>query len=299
MDWSSLSTLAVDGRAVSIPGAVLLGAAVGVVAGMFGVGGGFLLIPLLHMVLGVPLPVAVGTGLAMTIATATGSALRHHRLGQAEMRFDVLLLGGSVTGADAGARAVAALEGAGVVEVFGARVSAVDLVVTVGYAAIFFTLALVLWFGRGAEEGAPARAGPLARIPIPPRVDLPRAGIRGVSGPVVGAIGFGNGVLAGLLGVGGGILLIPIMLYGFGFDVKRTAGTGLLVILCVAIVGTVQHARMGHVHLGLVAILMIGAAITAQIGATLTQSVAPRTLRRGLAIVLVATAAALVTESAL
>lgn len=297
MDWASLQTIAVEGQPVSVVAAALLGAGVGLVAGMFGVGGGFLLIPLLHVALGVPLPAAVGAGLAMTIATALGSALRHHRLGQAEIRFDMLLLGGSLLGVDAGARLVAALDAAGDVRVLGAELPAVDTAITSGYVVIFLALSAVLWWMPGAETGAPQRPGPLARMPIPPRADLPTAGLRNVSGPVVGSMGFANGALAGLLGVGGGILLIPVMLYGYGFDVRRTAGTGLVMVLCVAVLGTVQHARMGHVHLGLVAILMIGAALTAQVGATLTQSLKPRTLRRGLAIVLVATVAALVAET--
>jgi uncharacterized protein len=293
----ALWTLSLDGHEVWLPAAALLGVGVGVVAGMFGVGGGFLLIPLLHVVLGVPLPFAIGAGLAMTIATATGSLLRYRRFGYAETRFDVLLLGGSIVGVDAGARLLARLDELGSVAIAGREVAALKLAITVGYVSLFSALAAILWLKRGAEAGAPKTRGPLARIPIPPRTDLPVAGIERVSGPVIGLIGFVNGVLAGLLGVGGGILLIPIMLYGYGFDVRRTAGTGILMVLVVAVVGTMQHARMGNVHLGLVAVLMIGAALAAQVGATLTRSLEARTLRRGLAIILLLTAGALAADT--
>ena len=299
MDVGSLWTLSLDGHTVWLPAAALLGLGVGVVAGMFGVGGGFLLIPLLHVILGVPLPFAVGAGLAMTIATATGSLLRYRRLGYAETRFDLLLIGGSVLGVDAGARLLSRLDGLGRMDIAGQDVAALDLVITTGYVLLFSLLAGVLWLKHGAEAGARPAPGPLARIPIPPRTDLPVAGIEGVSGPVVGLLGFANGVLGGLLGVGGGILLIPIMLYGYGFDVRRTAGTGILMVLCVAVVGTIQHARMGHVHLGLVIVLMIGAALAAQLGASLTKTLSARTLRRGLAIILLLTAGALVGDSIL
>ena len=292
----ALWSLALDGERVWLPAVALLGIGVGVVAGMFGVGGGFLLIPVLHVVLGVPLPFAVGAGLAMTIATATGSLLRYRRLGYAETRFDVLLIGGSILGVDAGARILTRLDALGHVELAGREVEALKLVVTLGYTVLFSALAATLWLKRGAEAGAPAAPGPLARIPLPPRTDLPVAGIARVSGPVLGFIGFANGVLAGLLGVGGGILLIPIMLYGYGFDVRRTAGTGILMVLVVAVFGTVQHARLGHVHLGLVTVLMIGAALAAQVGASLTRSLDARTLRRGLAIILLLTAGALVAD---
>ncbi len=294
---ADLWTATLDGVEVWLPAAALVGAGVGVVAGMFGVGGGFLLIPLLHVALGVPLPFAVGAGLSMTIATATGTLFRYRSLGYAETRFDILLVGGSVIGVDAGARILAYLDGLGHTTVGGADVAVLDAVITAGYAVVFSALAVSLWWNRGAGDGAPKRPGPLARLGIPPRVDLPVAGLRGISGPVVGVIGFANGVLAGLLGVGGGILLIPIMLYGYGFDVRKTAGTGILMVLVVAIVGTVQHARMGHVHLGFVVVLMIGAALAAQVGATLTNSLSATLLRRGLAVVLVATAAAFVADT--
>jgi uncharacterized protein len=293
----SLWTLSLDGFQVWLPAAALLGVGVGVIAGMFGVGGGFLMIPLLHVVLGLPLPFAVGAGLAMTIATATGSLLRYRRLGYAETRFDVLLIGGSMFGVDAGARALARLDTLGQVEIAGREIAALNLAITVGYTVLFAALAAILWFKRGAEAGAPTVPGPLARIRLPPLVDLPVAGVGRVSGPLIGVIGFGNGVLGGLLGVGGGILLIPIMLYGYGFDVRRTAGTGILMVLVVAVVGTVQHARMGNVHLGLVVVLMIGAALAAQVGASLTRTLSANALRRGLAIILLVTAGALIVDS--
>src|SRR5690606_6840134 len=89
-------TLDVQGHAISLLGLVTLGSLVGVVAGMFGVGGGFLLVPLLHVFLGVPLPAAVAAGLCQTIATGLGAWMRYRSMGHAETRFDLLLLGGSI-----------------------------------------------------------------------------------------------------------------------------------------------------------------------------------------------------------
>ena len=94
--------LDIGGQMVSLPGLALLGVAVGLVAGMFGVGGGFLLTPLLSVLFGVPLPIAVGTGLCQMIGTAIASLLRHRRLGQGEIRFDFVMIGGAVVGAAAG-----------------------------------------------------------------------------------------------------------------------------------------------------------------------------------------------------
>jgi uncharacterized membrane protein YfcA len=288
-----LLTLLVDGHAVPLLGVAALGTAVGFVAGMFGVGGGFLLIPLLHVVLGVPIPAAVGVGLCQTIAVGLGSLLRYAQMGHAEARFDLMLIGGSVMGTDAGTRLLAALERVGTVAIAGRSVATVRLVITAGYAALFFVMAALLWWRTTSPADVPGARGPFAKVRIPPYADFPNAGVTRVSGPFAGWIGFANGVIAGLLGVGGGIVLIPIMMYGFGFDVRKAAGTGIIAVLVVAVIGTVQHARHGNVHLGLVATVMIGAALAAQVGANLTRTLQPRTLRRGLALVLVATVGAL------
>jgi uncharacterized protein len=91
-------TLDVGGVHVSLFAAAALGAGVGIVAGLFGVGGGFLLVPALHVVLRVPLPLAVGASVCQMIGTAFSTFLRQRKQGQAEIRFDVLMLGGAMVG---------------------------------------------------------------------------------------------------------------------------------------------------------------------------------------------------------
>ena len=286
----------VAGHELWIPAVALLGVGIGFVAGMFGVGGGFLLVPLLHAVLGVPLPQAVGAALCQTIATALSAHLRHRGNGTAETRFDVMLLGGSAVGVDAGTRLMALLAGLGKVDIAGRSVPTLRVVTTVAYAVIFVTMAWVMWSKPPPAKLGEILPGPLARVRLPPYADLPNAGLRGVSGPFVGLIGCANGVMAGLLGIGGGIVLIPIMIYGFGFDIRKAAGTGIIVVLGVAVVGTIKYALLGNVHLGLVITLMIGAALAAQVGAGLTRTLSADVLRRGLAVVLLATIGALVLK---
>ena len=286
--------LHVDGHSVHLLAVVGLSLGVGLIAGMFAVGGGFLLVPLLDVVLGVPFPAAVGAALCMTIATALGAYLRHRGSGNAETRFDLMLMGGSVLGVDAGARLLDALEGARVT-IAGGQVSLLRLVVTAVYAVLFVGIGAMLWF-KPAPTDEGAHPGPLAHVGLPPRARLPVAGLAAVSGPLIGVIGFANGVIAGLIGIGGGILLIPIMLYGFGFGIRKTGGTGIVMVLAVAVVGTIHHAAIGNVHLGLAATAMVGAALAAQVGAGLTRTLSARTLRRCLAVVMVASVSALVVK---
>jgi uncharacterized membrane protein YfcA len=281
-------SIVVQGHQVSLLGVLGLGAGVGVIAGMFGVGGGFLLVPLLNVFLGVPLTAAVAAGLCQTIATGLGSFLRYRSMGHAESRMDILLIGGSVIGVTAGTRLLHSLDDMGRVAIGAHSVSMVRLVLTIGYVVLFIGLAGIMWFKTSPPPTDEPVPGLLARMNLRARVWLPVARME-VSGPVVGLVGLANGVLAGMLGIGGGIVLIPIMMYGFGFDIRQTAGTGTIVVLVVAVMATVQNALAGSVHLGLAMTLMVGAALAAQVGATLTRSLPAVLLRRGLAVVLMLT----------
>lgn len=279
---------------VALPAVALLGVGVGLIAGMFGVGGGFLLIPLLHVVLGVPIAIAIGSGLCQTIATALGSLLRYRKMGYAENRFDILLLGGSMLGVMVGASLLDFLSGMGSTVIFGRELPVIRVIVTACYLGLFSTIALLLWFKTA--HATETKAGPLARVRIPPYIALPVAGLDRVSAPLTCYVGLGVGFLSGLLGIGGGVVLIPIMLYGYGFNIRKCAGTGIVMILIVATLGTIQHVRLGNVHLGLAMTLMIGSALAAQVGASLTRSLSPTLLRRGLAIVIIAANAALLLK---
>jgi uncharacterized protein len=309
-------------------GVVVLGCVVGLLAGLFGIGGGFLLTPLLAVVFDVPMPIAVGTGLCLMVGTATSAVLRHRRLGQGEWRFDALMVGGAVVGVLLGSRVVAYLEQMGQVEFGVASIPAVRLALSIVYLAFLaFTVATLFQRrtrqskgqrtrhgnSRSAQAGESAarvnalvtepatttealafvRRGPLARIQIPPLVNLPSIPLSRVSAPIIAYVGLGMGFLSGLLGIGGGIALMPVMLYGFGFPLRQAAGTGIFVLLTSALVGTVIYAAEGNVDLRLAMALLVGSTVFAQIGAHLTHRLPVSFLRRGLAGIIIATIAVL------
>jgi uncharacterized membrane protein YfcA len=292
--------LLVDGRPVSLIGVALLGAAVGYVAGMFGVGGGFLLTPLLTVVFDVSPAIAVGTGLCQMIGTATVALLRHRGLKQGELRFDLLLIGGSLLGVDAGARALTQLDQAAPVALLGGRIAAARLAVDGLYVLLLLGCSALFFFqARGAFDPLEfVRPGPLARLPLPPYVDLPSVPLRRVSATGAALVGLGLGLLSGMLGIGGGVALMPILIYGYGFPLRQAAGTGILALLVTAAFGTFEHALRGHVHLGLAAVLLVGASISAQLGALATHRLPARALRRAFALVVLATVAAVLWDLA-
>ena len=290
----------VNGQLVSLPALLLLGLLVGLLAGMFGVGGGFLLTPLLSVVLGVPVPIAVGSGLCQMVGTATVALLRHRKLRQGEPRVGVLMVAGSAVGVAAGARTVALLEGLGEVTIGDQRIALVTLVIYLAFTAFLTVSAAALWrSSQGAlEELEYVRRGPLARIRVWPTIDLPNVPLSRVSTLVIAYSGLGLGFLSGLLGVGGGIAMIPLLVYGFGFPIRQAAGTGISVMVVTAVAGTLVHSLQGHVHLGMTMVLLVGASISAQFGALLTHRLPAAVLRRGFVTMILAAAAAVVWDLA-
>lgn len=293
-------TLFIQGHEVWLPALVLLGIVVGFVAGLFGVGGGFLLTPMLNVIFGIPLPIAVGTGLCLMVGTAVPALLRHRTMRQGELRVDLLMLIGSFLGVHAGTSILGWLESLGAWPIGGHAIAVAPLVVQAGYILLLVTSAAAFW-GRwrrlerstdGVDPLMQSRRGPLAGWSRPWPVDLPAVSLGGVSALSFAYLGLGMGVLSGLLGIGGGIALMPILVFGFGFPLPQAAGTGILALVASASVGTFLHALRGHVDLRLAAALLIGASLSAQVGALATRSIATRTLRRLLSAVLLASAAA-------
>lgn len=280
--------LSVDGQSVSVLGVAALGIVVGYVAGMFGIGGGFLMTPLLVVVFRVPLPIAVGTGLCQMVGTSLVSYLRHRRLHQGESRFDVCMVPGSVAGVALGARALMFLAGAGSAHVLGRTIPWVTLVVEGSYAVMLTWVAWSYWRhgSRKVDVLRYLRPGPLSRARLGPRIDLPAAGLKGVSAVLIAYIGLGLGFLSGLLGIGGGVALNPVLIYGYGFPIRQAVGTGILVLFVTAVVGTGLHALRGHVHLGMALVLLVGGTVSAQLGALATRRMSGARLGRIHALVI-------------
>jgi uncharacterized membrane protein YfcA len=104
------------------------------------------------------------------------------------------------------------------------------------------------------------------------------------------------GFLSGLLGIGGGVALMPVLIYGIGMPIRMAAGTGVLVLLVTCIAGTAAHALGGRVHLGLAMTLLVGSTIGAQLGAQLTSRLPGNRLRGYFAYLVLATVVAVLWD---
>jgi uncharacterized membrane protein YfcA len=284
------------GHAVSLLELALAGLFIGYVAGMFGVGGGFLLTPALIYVFGVPAPIAVGSALCQKCGTSIASFLKYRHLRRGDPRIDLVMVGGSVIGVDAGTRLLKRLSELGDWRLGGgAAVPAINVVLDVLFIVLLSAVAVYTfrdaWLARrqAVPRGDRTIPGPLVtRVRIPPFVDLPEVHLSQVSIPMLAYLGFVLGAASGLMGIGGGVLFMPVLLYGFGLSARNAAGTGVLLLFVTVAVGTFEQALHGFVDLKLALAILVGSSVGSQLGAVTTHRLRNRTLRLIFAVLVAA-----------
>jgi uncharacterized membrane protein YfcA len=274
----------VAGHPVAIIPLALLGLFIGYVAGMFGVGGGFLLTPILNIVFRIPIQIAVGSALCQKIGTSIASFLKYRYYRRGEPRFDWIMMAGSVLGVDAGTRLLKYLSNLHRLHI--GNHPALGLVIIEAIYAVMLSLSIWLTIRealraarRTVPRGDTTIPGPLARVRIPPYIDLPNVQLKRVSVPVLAYMGFLLGVLSGLLGIGGGVAFMPVLLYGYGLSVRNAAGTGILLMLVTVVTGTIVQGLNDFVSLPLAMSILIGSSIGSQLGALTTHRLPNRILR--------------------
>jgi uncharacterized membrane protein YfcA len=251
-----------------------VGFVVGVLGGFFGVGGGFLAGPMMYLA-GVPMNFVVGTDLAHMTGKSIVAARRHRILGHVDIRLGLLMVVGTVPGVELGARIIERLEAAG----------SIDLVVGIAYIVILLTIGAFTGFEslramqlvrteRMEAKDALAFGGVTRHVyglNVPPLISLPNSGIESISVWVVLGVSFVTGLLAGFLGVGGGFIRMPMMVYLIGVPTHVAVGTDLFEVVISAGFGTLTHALKGNVDILIALVMHTGAAIGAQIGAVSTR----------------------------
>jgi uncharacterized membrane protein YfcA len=268
-----------------------IGTGVGFISGMFGVGGGFLMTPLL-IFYGVPAAVAVSTQANQVLATSIAGMSSHWREGAVDTRLGALMLGGGLAGSLVGVGAFSLLRHFGVI----------DQTVTVLYVVLLGVIGgLMAWESVGAHGGGGGDPGRRTRMRIwmrglPMKRRFPRSGLY-ISVIPPTAIGFFVGLLSAVLGVGGGFILAPAMVYLLGVPTRVMVGTSLFqIIFLTAFVTFLQATFNGTVDLVLALVLMIGGVIGARLGAVTARRLKAAQLRLLLALVVLAMAFRLAYE---
>lgn len=251
-----------------------IGFLVGILGGFFGVGGGFLAGPLL-LISGVPANIMVGTDLAHMTGKSIVAAKRHRTLGHVDFRLGFIMVIGTIIGVEIGARLIERLEAAGNVGRVVSVAYVLILLVISGFTAWESLRALRMTRTQSIDVGdAMAFRGITQRmhsIQLRPMLSFPQSGIESVSLWVVLGVGLVAGVLAGFLGVGGGFIRMPMLVYLVGVPTHVAVGTDLFEIVISSSFGTLTHALKGNVDIFIALVMHTGAAIGAQIGAVSTR----------------------------
>ena len=239
-----------------------IGGGVGLLSGVFGVGGGFLTTPLLIFV-GVPPAVAVATGANQLVASSLSGALAHWRRRTVDVKMGLVLLAGGVAGSGFGVRVFSALRAAGQVELLVSLCYVLFLGVVGGLMLVESVRAL----RKTRRGGAPRRRGHswLQALPVKMRFRESRLYISAIGPFLVGLV---VGVLAAVMGVGGGFIMVPAMIYLLGMPTSVVVGTSLFQITFVTGLTTVFHAVVNQTVDAVLAVtLLVGGVVGAQIGA--------------------------------
>ncbi len=262
-----------------------LGGLAGILAGMFGIGGGFLMTPLLIFI-GVPPAVAVATSSNQIVAASVSGCIAHFRRGNVDIKMGIVLLLGGVLGSTLGVALFAWLKSEG----------QIDLVISLTYVLFLGTIGVLMAMEsfraiRRIKSGQPApvkKIRALHALPLPFKMKFPRSELE-ISALLPLGVGVVAGILVSLMGIGGGFIMIPAMIYLLGMPTAVVVGTSLFqTIFTTGNVTILQAATTQTVDVVLAMILLTGSVIGAQFGSTLSLKVSAEKLRAMLALMVLA-----------
>ncbi|WP_284162635.1 sulfite exporter TauE/SafE family protein [Frigidibacter sp. SD6-1] len=262
-----------------------LGGIVGILSGLFGVGGGFIITPLLFFI-GIPPTVAVATGANQVVASSVSGVLAHLKRKTVDIRMGTVLLAGGMAGSASGIWLFNYLS----------RMGQIDLTVQLAYVLFLGTVGAMMLQESLRALRRSKNAAPIKRHQhmwvhkLPFKMKFRTSGLYiSVIPPLL--VGFFVGVLAAVMGVGGGFLMVPAMIYILGMPTKVVVGTSLFQIIFVAAFTTFMHAWTNQsVDLMLALMLILGGVIGAQIGAQLALRLRAEHLRVLLALLVLSVA---------
>ena len=295
-------TLVLPGSGVEVwlPGVVVIAVVVGFLSGLFGVGGGFLLTPVLRIVLGIPYPIAVGSSLVQISCNSIVSAYKHGRNRNVDFKLGVLLAAGALIGAEEGVRLHTLLKGTAALSLFGRSVSPLDMVLNLLFVVLLAGVGLFIILETqrpGHGELVETRMNLwLRRIRLWPWASFPKSGLAGYSLWLPLGLSLVVGLLTGLMGVGGGFISFPLLVYVVGIPTHMAIGTSAFQILVAGGYGALRHGLRGNIDLLLVALLVPGGFAGVFLGVKASQVLDGRRIRRYFALVVFLGAALVLWE---
>jgi len=275
MEWLYI-LMPIAGVKIFWPGLIILGIGVGIIGGFFGMGGAWMVTPGLN-ILGFPMAFAIGTDIAHMAGKSLISTMRHGRFGNVDYKLGFIMLFGTIAGFEAGAQMVMWLE----------RMGSVEIIVRYLYLVL---LAFIAWmvfsdvYKRNKKEKEAKAAGreidklatgiewhkTFQKIKIPPMIHLKTAGIY-CSAWLPIMVSLITGWLAGILGIGGGLIRMPSLIYIIGCPTYIAVGTDLFEVMMSGLYGAATYTFKGRTELLAALIMLVGAAVGAQTGTVATK----------------------------
>jgi uncharacterized protein len=283
--------LPIAGISESVFVLLALGVAVGFLSGIFGVGGGWLMTPLLIFI-GVPPAVAVATSANQLVGASVAGALAHWRRGNIDVAMGLVLLVGGLAGSGLGVWLFSLLR----------RIGQIELAINIFYVVMLGGVGgfMLVESARAALFRQPAARRKLHQHiwlhGLPLKMRFRRSKLY-ISALVPAAVGFAGGLLSALLGVGGGFIMVPAMIYLLDMPVLAVPGTSLFQIVFVAASVTIlQAVENGTVDLVLALVLLVGAVVGVHLGSAIGPRLKGEHFRAILGILVLATAAKLLGD---
>jgi len=255
----------------------LVSAFVGFLSGVFGIGGGFLTTPFL-IFSGIPPGIAVGTQASQLVASSVSGAIGHWKRNNVDIKMGLVMLIGGIIGSFVGIMIFKLLQ----------HLGQVDFAISVIYVVLLSSIGLMMLtetvFSKFIKKKNVRREFNTLKTSrfvaaLPYKMRFPRSKLF-ISALVPGGIGFIGGILASVLGIGGGFLLVPAMIYILGMPTLLVAGTSLFQIIFTTAAATIMHAVFnGTVDMVLAIILIAGSVIGAQLGISAARFVKPSQAR--------------------
>lgn len=266
----------ISGVMIFWPGLIILGIGVGIIGGFFGMGGAWMVTPGLN-ILGFPMAFAIGTDIAHMAGKSLVSTMRHGKFGNVDYKLGIVMLVGTIVGFEIGAQMIMWLE----------RIGKVELYVRWLYVGLLTFIAWMVFHDvakRKEKERAAKAAGQeidklatgiewhktVHKIKIPPMMHFNQAGFTcSIWAPVF--VSFMTGWLAGILGIGGGLIRMPALIYFIGCPTHVAVGTDLFEVMISGLYGAGTYTYKGRTELVAAVIMLIGAAMGAQVGTVATK----------------------------
>lgn len=277
---------------------VTIGFCVGVLGGFFGVGGAWFVTPALN-IFGFPMAYAIGTDFAHIFGNSIVSTKKHNKMGNVDWKLGAFTILGTIPGVEFGAQIIMYLEKIGLVEstvrwVYICMLIALGIFMIYDYAVIRKKRETAA--RNGTVNNKKSLVEKIRDIKIPPVINFPRSNISSLSLWTIIFIFFIVGTISGFLGVGGGFIAMPTLIYIFGLPTAIAVGTDLFIVMLDGAYGCFTYSLKGRTDIIAAILMLVGAAIGAQIGVTAVKYIRGYGIRLLFALMILCAASSLILK---